>query len=296
MSGVAVVVVKRTSFQRSVQEEPDPRILALLEAGDPAVQRMRSAHEAHVRTLASVQEGLAKAGLSTVVVGPGDVFDTTDAALVVTIGGDGTLLTASHQVGAGVPVLGVNSAPEHSVGFFCGADADTIDAVLARLHAGELSRVVLTRLEVRCDGGVVSKHVLNDALFCHLSPAATSRYVLSCDGREEEQRSSGFWIGPAAGSTAAQRSAGGDVLPLDSDDLQLVVREPYTPYGRPLVITKLRIRRGGRVDIKSKMHDARLFLDGPAESHAIKFGQTLSFTASDEPLTLLGINRERARI
>lgn len=295
MTGHALVVVKRTSFQRAVEEERDARIVAMLDAGDPVVTRMRAAHEAHVRALEAVTDGLARAGLSTVVVGPAERFDTTGAALVVTIGGDGTLLTASHQVGAGVPVLGVNSAPAHSVGFFCGADGATIEPVLARFAAGELSRVVLTRLEVRLDGAVVSKHVLNDALFCHESPAATSRYLLSFDGREEEQRSSGFWIGPAAGSTAAQRSAGGDVLPLDSDDLQLVVREPYTPYGRPLVITKLLVRRGQRLEIRSKMHDARLFLDGPAERTAIRFGETLSFTASDEPLTLLGMRADRSK-
>lgn len=295
MSGHALVVVKRTSFQRSVEEERDPRVVALLAAGDPLVARMRTAHEAHLRALDAVTLGLARAGMATVVVGPTEPFDTAGAALVVTIGGDGTLLTASHQVGAGVPVLGVNSAPEHSVGFFCGADGRTIEPVLARLAAGELPHVVLTRLEVRRDGALVSKHVLNDALYCHESPAATSRYLLSFDGRHEEQRSSGFWIGPAAGSTAAQRSAGGDVLPLDSDELQLVVREPYTPYGRPLVITKLRVRRDQQVEIRSKMHDARLFLDGPAERVAIRFGETLTFTASDEPLTLLGMRPDRTK-
>ncbi len=295
MSGRALVVVKRTSFQRSVEEERDPRIVALLDAGDPAVARMRGAHEAHLRALDAVSQGLARVGLSAVIVGPSEAFDTTGAAVVVTVGGDGTLLTASHQVGAGVPVLGVNSAPDHSVGFFCGADASTVDGVLARLVADDLPRIVLTRLEVLRDGALVSRHVLNDALYCHESPAATSRYLLSFGGREEEQRSSGFWIGPAAGSTAAQRSAGGDVLPLDSDELQLVVREPYTPYGRPLVITKLRVPRGERVQIRSKMHEARLFLDGPAERVAVRFGELLTFSASDEPLTLLGMRADRTK-
>ncbi|MCC6646823.1 MAG: NAD(+)/NADH kinase [Polyangiaceae bacterium] len=295
MSGRAVVVVKRTSFQRSVEDERDPRILALLDAGDASVRRMRTAHDAHRRAVDAVSEGLLRAGLSSDVVGPTDRFDTAGAALVVTVGGDGTLLTASHQVGVGVPVLGVNSAPEHSVGFFCGADGATVDAVLARLAAGELPRVVLTRMEVRRDGALLSKHVLNDALFCHESPAATSRYLLRVHGGEEEQRSSGFWVGPAAGSTAAQRSAGGDVLPLDSDELQLVVREPYTPYGRPLVMTKLLLRRGELLEIRSKMHDARLFLDGPAERADIRFGEVLTFTASDEPLTLLGMRADRTK-
>ena len=85
---------------------------------------------------------------------------------------------------------------------------------------------------------LLHNRVLNEALFCHASPAATSRYMLrllkgAAGTRaeqvvdEEEQKSSGLWVGPAAGSTAAQRSAGGAVLPLTSQKIQFVVREPY---------------------------------------------------------------------
>lgn len=290
-----VVVTKRTSWQRFVEERRDARVMELLARGDKATSRMRAAHDAHEASVLAVTAALAEAGVEARQVGRPDVpFDTEGADLVVTIGGDGTLLAASHHV-RDVPILGVNSAPDHSIGFFCATDGPGAARTLARFFAGDLPRVVLARMEVEKNGQLVSRHVLNDALFCHASPAATSRYILSFGDVEEEQRSSGFWIGPAAGSTAAQRSAGGDVLPLDSEELQLVVREPYTPEGRPLRVTRLIVPPGEEVVVRSKMHDAKLFLDGPGESDSVAMGDVLSFRRSAESLVLLGMSAERVR-
>src|SRR5205814_102880 len=97
---------------------------------------------------------------------------------------------------------------------------------------------------VRINGDVVTSRVLNDMPFCHQSPAATARYIVEHRGVVEEQKSSGMWIGPAAGSTAAQHSAGGKVLPLTSADLQMVVREPYKPRGKPYKLTHLIVKPG----------------------------------------------------
>src|SRR5205807_2057876 len=87
--------------------------------------------------------------------------------LVVTVGGDGTLLSVSHQVGPGVPVLGVNSAPDHSVGFFCAAKKGTIHKTLRAALDGTLKKVELTRMRVDVNGERIHGRVLNEELFCH---------------------------------------------------------------------------------------------------------------------------------
>src|SRR3989338_8378221 len=46
------------------------------------------------------------------------------ADLLITVGGDGTALTTSHFTDD-IPILGVNSAPQSSVGFFCSATPAT---------------------------------------------------------------------------------------------------------------------------------------------------------------------------
>jgi NAD+ kinase len=152
-------------------------------------------------------------------------------------------------------------------------------------------------MRVDLGGACVHARVLNEALICHASPAATSRYLLRIarrgrGAREEDQRSSGVWIGPAAGSTAAQRSAGGEVLPLASRKLQYVVREPYTPAGGRFRFAKGLVGERDRLVIRSKMREAKLFLDGRIVL-PVTIGDVLVMRRSDESLTVLGIARKR---
>jgi NAD+ kinase len=290
-----VVVAKQSLYGRYVEEENDPRIRGLIERRDPAVKRWQQAHEEHVRTRDQVLAILAGAGVHVMLVEHSrSEFDTTDANLVVTVGGDGTLLAASHNV-AGVPILGVNSAPSSSVGFFCAARLDNAERLLGEALSARLRSVVLRRMRVTINQAVRSRRVLNEALFCHASPAATSRYIIQRGKIREEQRSSGFWIGPAAGSTGAQRSAGGRVLSLDSEALQLVVREPYTSFGVTYRLLRVVVPPHRRLVVRSKMEDARLFLDGPYRSLLVRLSDVVSFCISDEPLTVLGLARNHRR-
>jgi NAD+ kinase len=288
-----VLVEKRSAYRIQVEERRDPRLEKLLAADDPTIMPLRESHEAHERTVQEVSDALAQVEAEiTAVRRTGEAFDATGHDLVVTVGGDGTLLAASHFVGD-VPVLAVNSAPDHSVGFFCGAKSGDVLQAIRAATRGALKRAVLTRMQVTVNGAVVAARVLNDALLCHASPAATSRYILRFRDIEEQQKSSGFWIGPAAGSTAAQRSAGGRVLPLTSKQLQLVVREPYTPHGESYDLRHALIPPGEPLTVRSKMHDARIFVDGPDKVVELGYGDVVVFSQAREPLTVLGISSRR---
>ena len=113
------------------------------------------------------------------------------------------------------------------------------------------SASTLTRMRVELNGRALHDRVLNEALFCHSSPAATSRYILRVQSHERTttvprptrssprrstSRAASGWVPPRA---PRPRSAAreGIVLPLDSPDLQYVVREPYRPHGEPLKMT-----------------------------------------------------------
>lgn len=291
-----VVVVKKTTFQRFYVEERDPLVRRLVSADDPAVRLLRRSSEAHEGTLAEIHRAVERLGLEATYVPGSDAAVPKGVDLVVTVGGDGTLLAASHAVGAGVPVLGVNSAPKSSVGFFCAAKKGDVEKALEAALAGRLRSVVLARMRVDLNDRCLGTRVLNEALVCHASPAVTSRYILRVvrpDGRhaEEDQRSSGLWIGPAAGSTAAQRSAGGRVLPLGSMALQYVVREPYVPLGRTFHLLVGQIEEGGSVVVRSKMREAKIFLDGSRRGVDMTLGDVLTLSLSHEPLTVLGLRR-----
>jgi NAD+ kinase len=302
------VVLKRSSWRKWVEEERDARIASLLEAGDETVRRMRRSHADHMETIDEVRRALAELRVDANVYDRPHEFHVEGRCdLVVTVGGDGTLLAASHGIPAGVPLVGVNSAPSHSVGFFCAVKKGGAREALAAALEGGLRRVELARMAVELNGEALHTRVLNEALFCHASPAATSRYILrlvAADGREpgkddvlaeEEQKSSGMWIGPAAGSTAAQRSAGGRVLPLTSQKIQYVVREPYQANGHALRMALGLAQEDQALVIKSKMRQARVFLDGDHIVHAVTIGDVLRMRRSDEPLVVLGLARNGRR-
>ncbi len=294
--GRVAVLVKRTSYRAFVEEEHDVRVTGLIATGDPTVRRMRRAHDDHEATVVEVLDALKELGARTdVLVGSRSVIETP-YDLVMTIGGDGTLLNASQKLGPDTPLLGVNSSPENSVGFFCAAKKGSVKETLTAAKDGSIKRMDLTRMRVELNGVCVHNRVLNEALFCHASPAATSRYILRTtegDGAfdEEEQKSSGMWIGPAAGSTAAQKSAGGRVQPLTSRKIQFVVREPYTPAGQRLNLTVGLLGDGGVITLRNKMREAKIFLDGHYNVHDATIGDVITMRRSDESLTVLGLTR-----
>lgn len=288
-----IIISKRTQYWRFVEDHPTPRVQALLAQGDPSVARWEKAHRDHHSALERVEAEFRRLGARTwVLYGPHVRFDTSDAALVVTVGGDGTLLAASHHV-SDVPIIGVNSSPETSVGFFCAVHPDNLESMLGRALAGELSSVRLARMSVTLNGHNRSNRVLNEALFCHAIPAATSQYLVRLNGQTEEQRSSGLWIGTAAGSTGAILSAGGKVLPFASKKLQLVTREPCASFGKRQRRVRVVVQGGDELTVISKMDTASLFLDGPFQQLRISLGDQLGFTTSNEPLTVLGLHPRR---
>jgi NAD+ kinase len=298
---LVVVVSKRSNYERFIQDQRDPRAISLFQRRDVSVARWRKAHLAHQLTLKRVQQTLRALGAKiTVLRSPGAVFDASDASLVVTVGGDGTLLAASHHVGS-IPILGVNSSPMHSVGFFCPAHLGNLEPTLARALDGTLPSVLLSRMQVSVNNRICSRRVLNEALFCHAIPAATSRYIVSFAGKSEEQRSSGVWVSTAAGSTGAARSAGGKLLPFASRKLQLVVREPYLEARRdpapvPISLDHLVFEPPETLTLLSKMEDARLYLDGPYRQMPVGLGDRVVCSVSDEPLHVFGLGRRRLAV
>ena len=288
-----IVVVKRSAYRRHVEIDGDSRARRLVRAQDPAVINWQAAHQAHLESVDQVIATLESFGARALVLaGAHASFDVERAALVVAVGGDGTLLAASHNIGT-TPLLGVNSAPRFSVGFFCPARRSNLKRMLGDALEGKLRRVRLARMAVIVNGSIRSRRVLNEALFCHASPAATSRYILVHGKRREDQKSSGFWVGPAAGSTAALRSAGGKVLPLGSKKIQLVVREPYNNPGRRYRLTRIFASPKQKIAATSKMMEGCMFLDGPYRRIALELGDVASFQISDEPLSVLGLETRR---
>ncbi len=290
-----VVVSKKSTYEMTVREGRSARVRRLLREGDPSVARLREAHEDHRGTVAATRRLLADLGVEVEELVRGEPGRLPRADLVVTLGGDGTLLWTSHLVDADTPLFAINSAPRDSVGYFCGGTKDDLEETLTAAVRGRLPATRLARMRVDMDEKTLSRRVLNDVLFCHECPAVTSRYLIRRGEVEEEQKSSGLWVGPAAGSTAAQRSAGGRALPIGSKKIQYVVREPYHPRAGHYRLTCGLLSPGQTLELRCKMRAGRLFIDGAHRMHTVDIGSRVVMQSSDETLTLLGLRPDGRR-
>jgi NAD+ kinase len=279
-----VVVVKTPVLARSGEAS------RLAQAGEASARHLVGAARTHEETLAAVVAALEERGIAcrqvrVEAIGAPARRAITAARLVVSVGGDGTLLTASHWVRGGL-LLGVNSAPGDSVGFFALAKRESFAAILDRILAGELSPLSVARLDVTLDGKMLPEPALNDVLAVHIHPAATSRYLLRVGEAAEEHRSSGLWVAAAAGSTAGIASAGGRRLPLLSRRIQFRARELYRAPGRVYRLASGFIAPGDSIVVESRMEDGWLFLDGARTSYRFPFGARAEMRISAAPLRL----------
>ena len=292
MSAARILVVHRESAYSEVAADgAQGSVRRLLDSRDPLVADLVRAHERHEASMTRIRRELDARGLDVTWRHDASDLSPADFDLVITIGGDGTVLHASHSIGD-TPVLGINSSPETSVGYFTAGGAAETGALLDRFLDGALSATPLYRMEVRVNGEVIGARVLNDALFSHLCPASTTRYELEVGDQREEQLSSGVWVCTAAGSTAVVRAAGGREMPPGSRRLQFIVREPGPLCGvrglRRPKIAKGFAGSGRPLCIRSKTSAARLYLDGPHMVHNIDFGDVVAFGGAACPLRLLG--------
>ena len=282
-----LLVYKKSNLDLYIHERKNTRYQALLESDAVAVQHMQAAHDQHQSTLRTVKQILADRKIPTRVsyrarFRPED----SDDALIITIGGDGTVLDASHKIRQGT-ILGVNSAPGHSAGFLCAAQADTFADVLESVWHGEVSPQLIPRLKGSVDGCDFPFPVLNDVLITQKNPAATARYLIASDEGWEEQKSSGIWASVAAGSTAAVASAGGHRQELTDGRLQVFVREPYEQAPFRLKHTHFFVEPHDKLLIISKMRQGVIFLDGPHQKVPFPVGAQLELSAAESPVRMV---------
>lgn len=281
-----LIVYKKSSYQDHALDRKDANFLRLLKERNIAIRRSKNTHDIHQNTFETVKAHLKALGIPFDVRLRYHLKTARGYDLILTIGGDGTFLDTSHFLKGGV-LLGINSVPEESVGFFCRATADNFLEKIYVFLQGRAKLQTLHRLRITIDGKKRGAMALNDILFANRNPAGTTRYLLRAGSRREEQKSSGLWISPAAGSTAATKSAGGRPLPLGSAKMQLVVREPYEPPGRKYLLKRVVLGPRQRLTILPMMDDAALFIDGPHFTFPVRRGCTIVIQNAWEPIRVL---------
>jgi NAD+ kinase len=299
-----VVAIKQTALAQG------GRAAHFARRGDATARRLIHADRAHARTLDAVRAALTRRAVRFTEAPVQSLTaarrrEIAQADLVLSVGGDGTALAASHYVRGGA-LLGVNSAPGDSVGHFCHATRSDFSRKLDDILNGRWKPARLARLGVTLDGAPLPEFALNDVLIAHECPAATTRYIIADGGggggidvednvAEEEQRSSGLWVSTAAGSTAGIRSAGGRVMPRFSRRLQYLVRELYREPGRSYQLTRGFVGPGAQLVVASKMPQGRLYVDGAKTAYPFTFGMRAVMKLAPSDLRIFISESSRAR-
>ncbi|MBE6687894.1 MAG: NAD(+)/NADH kinase [Ruminococcaceae bacterium] len=210
------------------------------------------------------------------------------AQMIVSIGGDGTILKISHKAApAHLPILGINMG---TVGFMTElevSEIDLMDSVFNSEYSVE-ERMMLD-VEVIREGTVISNFsALNDAV---LSKGVISKLIeidlYSGDTEVTYYRTDGLIVATPTGSTAYSLSAGG---PIVDSELECICVTPVSPHSfmnsRPMVYspkTTLTLKT-------SRQRDDQVFLtvDG-LENVRILYGDEIRIKKSSLTCKLIRI-------
>lgn len=180
--------------------------------------------------------------------------------LVITVGGDGTILRAVQVViPAMTPITGVNLG---KLGFMTEMDADETTDRLPALLGGDgwIDERTMLRAEISAAGQESRVfHALNDVVVARGEIARVIRIDVSIDGSYMTTfNTDGVIISTATGSTGYAMAAGGPVLYPRSEDMLLV---PVAPHLNP--ISPLVLAGTSTVELRlNTYHAATISIDG----------------------------------
>ncbi len=195
------------------------------------------------------------------------------ADLIVTVGGDGTVLKASREMpDPKTPILGVNMGRR---GYLTEVDPDMFEKALGQWLKGEFQIEKHWKVSVLQNNRSIGEG-LNEALLTPAVPAKMLSVDITIGGKKTFfARADGVIVATPTGSTAHAFSAGGPVLDSTLDGLVLALIAPLHPVRSVVVPAK----SNPRVRVVNPSPDANLSIDGRFQ-RTIKLGDSLSFRRS----------------
>jgi NAD+ kinase len=219
--------------------------------------------------------------------------------LVVTLGGDGSILRAVELLGpAPVPILGVDHG---QLGYLTEVEPGEAQGAVSRVLAGEhqLDERMLVEVTVQSGAGRATHFALNEAVVERSAEVNTIRLAVDLDDEFfTTYAADGLIVATPTGSTAYAFSARGPIVEPGHAALLLTPVSPHMLFDRSLVLapsTRIRLtvdghrpaavsvdgRRvavvgdGDTIECTAASHSARLVSFGPRGFHRVlkaKFG------------------------
>ncbi|WP_263788709.1 NAD(+)/NADH kinase [Salinibacter grassmerensis] len=164
-----------------------------------------------------------------------DVAEAGD--IVLSFGGDGTLLRTAHRTGPnGTPLLGVNIG---RLGFLADIEIGQIHDAIDALEAGDYrteERLVL-QADLESGSGLDTEWALNEFVLDRSGAAGLIEIEVAVDGTPlNTYWADGLIISTPTGSTAYSLSTGGPIITPGVDAVILTPIAPHTLTVRPIVL------------------------------------------------------------
>lgn len=186
---------------------------------------------------------------------PGALTEDLDGTrLIVSFGGDGTMLwTAQQAAPAGIPVLGVNAG---RLGFLTQVQLGEEATALTRWSQGKFVLQRRTLLEVQV--GDRRFHALNDAMVDKGAEINFIRLEVAVDGQPAGSfDADGVIVSTPTGSTAYALSLGGPIVHPDVQALVFMPLNPHSLFNRPVILPER-----SRLTVRIPQADSVLICDG----------------------------------
>ena len=223
-----------------------------------------------------------------IAVTPESAGTTPD--LILSLGGDGTVLAASEDaIERGVPLLGINMG---RLGFLAELETDQLNKLEA-LFTGEYTVTERMTLSVSADLGegetVLPGYPLNDVVFSHDREDGLALLSLSDQaGNVIDYHADGLILATPSGSTAYTLSAGGPIVDDAMDAICVTPVCPHSFFNRSVIFGPDAVLT---VENRSPLgRDVTVSLDG-RERLRLPFGAVVTVKRSDHPLRMLSLDR-----
>lgn len=200
--------------------------------------------------------------------------------LVISLGGDGTMLRAAqHAHAADAPLLGVNLG---TLGYLTEVDTTHEVAAVRRVLNGDYE--TQDRMMLSCDAPGDTSVALNEVLVERASRSRLVRLGVKV-GNESlgEFNADGVIVATPTGSTAYALSAGGPIVSPRAECLVVVPVSPHMVFARPFVLAPDEVVE---ITVRNSGQAASLSLDGHMGSD-LGSGETVAVRRHERPLKLI---------
>ena len=205
------------------------------------------------------------------------------ADMVISIGGDGTLLdTLSVVRDSGIPVLGINLG---RLGFLSSISRDDIIPSVEKVIKGEYSLDRRTLLKLSTDGNYFGDFscALNDVTVTRKNSTSLIVIHVYVDGVFlNSYWADGLIVATPTGSTAYSLSSGGPIVAPGSENFVITPLAPHNLTIRPIVISDK-----SEISIRVEGRDKQYLISLDSKTDVIERGHELRIRRADFSFNLV---------